>query len=90
MTGLDFEHATIAAVAPVIKAKKLSVVDVTKQFIDRIERHNPVLKAFQTVAADDALKRARTLDRELRVGKWRGPLHGIPFSIKDNLASWKN
>ena len=87
MSGLELDRATIAELAPVIKAKKLSVVALTQEFLDRIGRHNPALNAFQTVTAADALKQARTLDRELRAGKWRGPLHGIPFSIKDNLAT---
>ena len=87
MTVLNLERATIAELAPVLKAKKLSIVDLTKRLLDRIERYNPVLNAFQTVTADDALKQARALDRDLRTGQWRGPLHGIPFSIKDNLAT---
>lgn len=87
MSGLELDRATIAELAPVIKRKKLSVVALTQEFLDRIGRHNPALNAFQTVTAADALKQARALDRDLRAGSWRGPLHGIPFSIKDNLAT---
>ena len=87
MTAVEFERGTVAELAPLIKSRKLSVADVTKRFLDRIERYNPALNAFQTITAEDALKQARVLDRELRAGKWRGPLHGIPFSIKDNLAT---
>ncbi|HEX6769925.1 MAG TPA: amidase [Candidatus Binatia bacterium] len=87
MTGVEIERLTVAELAPLIKAKKLSVADVTQRFLERIERYNPALNAFQTITAETALKQARRLDRELRAGKRRGPLHGIPFSIKDNLAT---
>ena len=87
MTAVEIERATVAELAPLIKSRKLSVADVTQRFLERIEGYNPALNAFQTITAEDALKQARALDRELRAGKWRGPLHGIPFSIKDNLAT---
>lgn len=87
MIALDLEHATIAQLAPAIQAKKLSVADLTESCLEHIERYNPALNAYQTICADQALKQARALDRELRAGERRGPLHGIPFSIKDNLAT---
>ena len=87
MTAVEIERATVTELAPWIKSRKLSVGDVTRSFLDRMERYNPALNAFQTITAEAALKQARMLDRELRAGKWRGPLHGIPFSIKDNLAT---
>jgi len=86
MSELDLATTTVTELAPLIKSKKLSIIDLTKQFLQRIERYNPALNAFQTITAEDALKQSRLLDRELRADKWRGPLHGIPFSIKDNLA----
>lgn len=87
MIDLELDKLTVAELAPAIKAKKISALEVTQRFIERIERRNPAINAFQTVTAESALTQARALDRELRAGKWRGPLHGIPFSIKDNLAT---
>jgi aspartyl-tRNA(Asn)/glutamyl-tRNA(Gln) amidotransferase subunit A len=87
MTAVDIERATVAELAPLLRSRKLSVGELTRSFLDRLERFNPVLNAFQTITAEEALKHARRLDRELRAGRWRGPLHGIPFSIKDNLAT---
>ncbi|MBM2806448.1 MAG: Asp-tRNA(Asn)/Glu-tRNA(Gln) amidotransferase subunit GatA [Deltaproteobacteria bacterium] len=87
MNGLELDQLTIAEIAAKIRAKKISVLELTKNFLERIERCNPRLNAYQTITADGALKQARGLDRELRNGWWRGPLHGVPFSIKDNLAT---
>src|SRR3989338_10589938 len=80
------EEMTIAEVASEIRGKKVSPVELTKLYLERIERLNPLLNAYLTVTADQALAGARAAEREIRRGKYRGPLHGIPFSIKDNLA----
>ena len=87
MSLLELDDLTIATLAPRIKARKLSVTILTKQFVERIQQLNPTLNAYQTVTIGSALAQARKLDRELRAGHWRGPLHGIPFSLKDNLAT---
>lgn len=50
-----------------------------------IRRLSPVLNAFLTVIADEALAEAREAEAEVRRGKWRGPLHGIPIGLKDNI-----
>ena len=81
------EEMTIAEVASEIRGKKVSPVELTKLYLERIERLNPLLNAYLTVTADQALAGARAAEREIRRGKYRGPLHGIPFSIKDNLAT---
>ena len=87
MSALELEQLTLAETTARIRAKKISVVELTRQFLDRIERFNPRLNAYQTITADGAMKQARGLDRELKGNKWRGPLHGMPFSLKDNLAT---
>ncbi|MBM4260993.1 MAG: aspartyl/glutamyl-tRNA amidotransferase subunit A [Deltaproteobacteria bacterium] len=87
MSTLQVDGATITALAPQIKAKKLSAVALTESFLARIHAVNPALNAYQTLTENEALNQARKLDKELRAGNWRGPLHGIPFSIKDNLAT---
>lgn len=87
MKSIEPEQMTIAELAPQIRRKKISPVELTKLFLDRITRLNPWLNAYMTVTADQALADAKAAERELRRGKNRGPLHGIPFSIKDNLAT---
>lgn len=83
----DLEKLTIAGLAPEIKSRKISPVELTRLFLDRIERLNPVLNAYVTVTADDALAQAKRAEEEIAQGRYRGPLHGIPFSIKDNIAT---
>ncbi len=87
MTALDVEELTIARLAPRIKARKVSVRQLTEAFLDRIRDFNPRLNAYQTLMEKSAVAQSASLDRELRAGKVRGPLHGIPFSLKDNLAT---
>ena len=87
MNAEDFENLTITGLAPQIKNRKVSPVEVTRLFLERIERINPILNAYVTVTADDALADATRAENEIGHGGYRGPLHGIPFSIKDNIAT---
>ena len=68
-----------------LRARELTAVRVTEECLRRIETDNPRLNAFITVMADEALKQAREADQELAAGTDRGPLHGVPISIKDLL-----
>lgn len=68
-----------------IAAGNLSPVDLTRAYLERIERLNPRVNAYITVTADAALAQARALEAELRAGRNRGPLHGIPIGLKDNI-----
>ena len=68
-----------------LRARELTVVRVTEECLRRIEADNPRLNAFITVMADEALRQAREADQELAAGNDRGPLHGVPISIKDLL-----
>ena len=87
MMQQDVERLTISALASSLRKKEISPVEVTRQFLDRVERLNPVLNAYLTICADDALAQAKTAETEIAQGKYRGLLHGIPFSLKDNIAS---
>src|SRR5437762_12367598 len=86
MNAQDVE-TTIAGLSSKIRNRKVSPVEVTRLFLEGIERINPILNAYVTVTADDALADAATADAEIAQGHYRGPLHGIPFSIKDNIAT---
>lgn len=74
---------TIVELAPRLRRKELSPVEVTRDCLHRIEKLNPALNAFITVTAESALAEARAAEVEMSRGKWRGPLHGIPIAIKD-------
>jgi aspartyl-tRNA(Asn)/glutamyl-tRNA(Gln) amidotransferase subunit A len=56
-----------------------------RAYLTRIEEFNPRLNAYITVIGDEAVSRARELQDELESGRWRGPLHGIPIALKDNI-----
>jgi aspartyl-tRNA(Asn)/glutamyl-tRNA(Gln) amidotransferase subunit A len=69
--------------APRIRRKEMSPVEITCDCLDAIAQLNPALNAFITVMADSALEEARTAEAEIVRGDWRGPLHGIPIALKD-------
>ncbi len=73
----------ISTVQSLFRRDELSPVELTKNYLARIERLNPHLNAFITVTAGSALAEAQEAEREIRRGQWRGPLHGIPIALKD-------
>jgi aspartyl-tRNA(Asn)/glutamyl-tRNA(Gln) amidotransferase subunit A len=77
------EPETIAQLAHALKAREITSEAVTERCLAVIAEKNPTLNAFIAVLADDALAQAREADREIAAGKWRGPLHGVPISLKD-------
>jgi aspartyl-tRNA(Asn)/glutamyl-tRNA(Gln) amidotransferase subunit A len=77
------ELRTISQLAPRLRRKEISPVEVTRACLDRIEKLNPALNAFITVTAQSALTEARAAEAEILRGEWRGPLHGIPMALKD-------
>ena len=66
-----------------IRENTVSPVEVVESCLKRIETLNPTLNAFITVMADDARDQARAAGKEIKAGKWRGPLHGLPVGVKD-------
>jgi aspartyl-tRNA(Asn)/glutamyl-tRNA(Gln) amidotransferase subunit A len=74
---------TILELAPRLRRKEVSPVEVTRACLDRIEQVNSTLNAFITVTAESALAEARAAEMEISRGEWRGPLHGIPIALKD-------
>ena len=87
MKSIDIEATTIGEISRHIRAKKLSPVELTNLFLQRIKKLNPVLNAYVTVTEEPARADAKVAEREISRGRYRGPLHGIPFSIKDNLVT---
>ncbi len=74
---------TILQLAPRLKRKEISPVELTRRCLERIEKLNPTLNAFITVTAESALAEAHAAEAEIARGEWRGPLHGIPIALKD-------
>jgi amidase len=79
--------ASASALAKMIRGKELSAEEVVRACLERIEAVNPVLNAVVQLAADSALSQARHADAALARGKCTGPLHGVPITVKDNLAT---
>ncbi len=76
----------IESLAPDLRSGKLSPVDLTEAYLARIAAVDPLLDSFIHVSAD-AREAARTAEREIAAGRWRGPLHGIPVGVKDNYLT---
>jgi aspartyl-tRNA(Asn)/glutamyl-tRNA(Gln) amidotransferase subunit A len=70
-----------------IKSKKISSVEVVTAYLDRAEALNPRVNAYITITREHALARAKDADKEIAAGKYRGPLHGLPYAPKDILAT---
>ena len=74
---------TVAGIAPLIRKRKISPVELTEFFLERISRFDRSLNAFITVTGEFARKQARRAEKEIAGGRYRGPLHGIPITLKD-------
>ena len=83
----DLAFLSIPELGRLLRARKVSAVELAGHFLDRLERLGPTYNAVVTVMRERALAEARTRDQELRGGKDRGPLHGIPYGAKDLLAA---
>ena len=83
MSGLDLVNATIGRVSKLLESGEVSPVELATATLERIERLDPSLNGYTTVTADYAMERARRAEEEIRQGKYRGPLHGITYSLKD-------
>lgn len=69
-----------------IRTRQITSFELTKFFLDRLKKYGPTLESVITITEDLALKQARLADKEIMAGKYRGPLHGIPYGVKDLLA----
>ncbi len=82
----DLAWYSIPQLASLIQSKKISSTALTKVFIDRIKRLGDSLECVISITEDIALREAAKADEEIKQGKYRGPLHGIPYGLKDLFA----
>lgn len=82
----ELARKTIHELAPLIERREVSPVEVTREALVRIEALDVRLHSFVTVRGEEALAAARDAEAEIGAGRYRGPLHGIPMGIKDNIA----
>ena len=83
----DMLWLSIRELADGIRTRRFSPVELAETYMARLEAHGPALGALVTVTRERALEEARRAERELAAGKYRGPLHGIPYGVKDLLAT---
>ena len=81
----DIAYAPVTQLARWIETRKLTSTRLTQIYLDRIQRFDPKLRCVITVTRDAALAQAKQADAEIAAGRYRGPLHGIPYGVKDLL-----
>ncbi len=83
----DLAFYSIGELSSLIRSRQLTSTELTKMYLKRIKKHGPKLECIITVTESLALAQAKIADEELASGKYRGPLHGIPYGAKDLLAT---
>ena len=87
MSNSDLLRMTIAELAPKIQNKEVSPVELTEAALAEADRLQPTLNSFITILHERAMDQARESEVAISRGEYRGPLHGIPIGLKDNLAT---
>ncbi|HZD93399.1 MAG TPA: amidase, partial [Candidatus Sulfotelmatobacter sp.] len=82
----DVAFYSVRQLAELVRTKRVSSVDLTTMYMERLKRYDPLLKFMITLTGDRAMGQAKDADAEIRRGKYRGPLHGLPWGAKDLLA----
>ena len=82
----DVAFFTVRELGELVRTKKVSSVALTEMYLERLKRYDPILKFVVTLTTDRAMAQAREADRDIVAGKYRGPLHGLPWGAKDLLA----
>ena len=82
----DVAFYSVRQLAELVRTKKVSSSALTEMYLARLKRYDPLLKFVITLTEERALAQAKDADREIAAGKYRGPLHGLPWGAKDLLA----
>ena len=83
----DLAFASVRELAELVRTKKVSSLALTEMYLERLKKYDPTLKFVVTLTEERALAQAKKADAEIAAGKYRGPLHGIPWGAKDLLAT---
>jgi len=83
----DLAFYSIGELAELIKTKQITSTELTKFFLERLKKYDSALHCVITLTEERALRQAKLMDEEIAEGKYRGLLHGIPFGVKDLLAT---
>ncbi|HEY7428288.1 MAG TPA: amidase [Gemmataceae bacterium] len=85
-TSEELAFLAVTALAALVRTRQVSSVELTKLYLERLRKYDPVLRCVVSYTEDLALKQAERADREVASGRYRGPLHGIPWGAKDLIA----
>lgn len=83
----DLAFLSVSEIAPLVRARRVSSAELTKMYLARLKKYGPKLNCVITLTEELGLEQAGRADREIRAGKYRGPLHGIPWGAKDLFAT---
>jgi aspartyl-tRNA(Asn)/glutamyl-tRNA(Gln) amidotransferase subunit A len=83
----DILYLSVRELGTQLKARKISALSLTQSYLARLEKLGPKLGAVATITRDLAIQQAKQADTEIAAGKYRGPLHGVPYGAKDLLAT---
>jgi Asp-tRNA(Asn)/Glu-tRNA(Gln) amidotransferase A subunit family amidase len=82
----DFAFRPVTELSELVRRRRVTSVELTQMYLARLKRYDPILHCVISLTEDRALQQAHAADAEIRRGKYRGPLHGIPWGAKDLLA----
>ncbi|HVZ47948.1 MAG TPA: amidase, partial [Gemmatimonadaceae bacterium] len=82
----DLAFLTVLELAELVRTRRVTSAELTELCLRRLERHDPELRCVVNLTPERARRHAAAADREIAAGKYRGPLHGIPYGVKDMLA----
>jgi Asp-tRNA(Asn)/Glu-tRNA(Gln) amidotransferase A subunit family amidase len=85
-SSADLAFLSVIELAHLVRTRRVTSVELTRLYLDRLKRHDPAVRCVVTLTEQRALRQAAQADEEIGAGKYRGPLHGIPYGVKDILA----
>ncbi|MBF8964838.1 amidase [Pontibacter sp. FD36] len=83
----DLAFYSVPQLAELVRTRQISSEELTRFYLDRLKQHGPTLQCVTSLTEELALEQARRADQEIKAGKYRGMLHGIPYGVKDLLAT---
>jgi len=83
----DLAFYPLTHLSALIRERKITSLQLTKLYLERLKKYGPKLECVVTLTEDLALEQAKKADEEIAKGKWRGPLHGIPWGVKDLFST---
>lgn len=82
----DLAFSPVSELASLLRTRQISSVELTRTYLERLRKFDPTLRCVITYTEESALRQAEHADREIAAGRYRGPLHGVPWGAKDLLA----